>query len=282
MRPHRRLLLRGRRPLLGLALVTAVAACDSSPNLPLLTDPHEILTAAATSTAALGSLHLQLELAGRDNGGRGGQDQVRIQLEADIDMQRRNLTGRSQLTMGDAPGNAGTGEFVVVDGSTFTRDSTTPRWSMNENAGAGAHLPTNAEYLALIEAAVANGSAVLALADASPCGAGTCYHVSAALDANATWRLIAAPLVGDRTGVGSLPRGGMVPAPSTLEIYVDQKTRLLAGLTGSFAIATTGISFTITVSNHDLPIRIAPPQLLENPNQGGEFPPPPEPPSQGP
>lgn len=262
---------RRSRWLLGLAIVAAIAGCDSSPSLPLLTDPHEIVTATATSTAALGSLRVQVDLTGHDQGGRGGQDRVRIQLEADIDMQRRNLAGRAQLTMEDGVANAGAGEFVVVDGSTFTRESPTSRWWVNDDGGAGAHLPTNAEYVALLETAIAKGSAVLTLGEASPCGDGTCYHVTAALDREAAWQLIAAPLVGQRAGVGAAAPDEIVPSAATLEIYVDQKTRSLVGLTGSLSIATTEIAFSITFSNHDLPIRIAPPppELVDSNNMEG-------------
>lgn len=252
-----------------LVTVLAVGACDSAPDLPLLTDPHEIVTAAAASTAGLSTVHAQVDLTGR-NGGRGGQDLIRFLIEADVDLQGRNVAGRMQMTQGDPPPAAPeTAEFIVLDQAIFSRNGAAPRWfasSRNDD-----QLPTTAQYLALIERAIGNGSAVLTLADETSCGESTCYHVSAALDMGATWLLLVAPLVGRPADPAAAPPANMMPTPGALDIYVDQDTRLLAGLTGTFSVQGTDIGFSVTFSNHDLPIRIAPPppQLLENPNEGG-------------
>ena len=121
----------------------------------------------------------------------------------------------------------------------------------------------------MIETAITNGTAVLALADAVPCGGATCYHVTAALSREASWSLLVAPLVGGRHGRRP-PAPEMVPAPAALDIYVDQNTRSLAAVSGTFAIQGAAVTFSVTFSNHDLPIRIAapPPQLIESPDGG--------------
>ena len=262
--------------VIGAVAVVAgcVAACESAPVLPILTDPHEVVTAAAASSAALSSVHVQVDLAGR-NVEDPGQELIRYGLEADIDVQGRNVAGRSRMSRGEPPANVEASEFVVLNGTIFSRNGADPLWSVNDNDINGDHLPTTAAYLAMIETAIANGTAVLALADAVPCGDATCYHVRAELSREASWSLVVSPLVGGDTG-GDPPRPEMVPAPAALDIYVDQNTRLLTAMSGTFSIQGAAITFSATFSNHDLPIRIAapPPQLLENPDGGFQVDPP--------
>ncbi len=257
--------------VIGTAAVVAacLAGCELSEGLPILTDPHEIVTAAAASAAALGSVHVQIALTGRNTEDAGGE-QIRYVLEADIDVQGRNVAGRSQLSRVDIQANAETSEFVLVGGTIFSREGANPRWSANDDPGNGDHLPTNGAYLTMIETAISNRTAVLTLGAAVPCGGATCYHVTAGLSREASWALLVAPAAGQPAGVGDLPRPEMVPAPATIDIYVEQKTRTLAAVSGTFSIQGAEIAFSVTFSNHDLPIRIAPPppQLVDNPNGG--------------
>lgn len=264
-------------PVIGAAAIAAacLAGCDSSEGLPILTDPHEVVTAAAASTAALGTVHVQIDLAGRNEDGAGGE-QIRYAVQADIDVQGRNIAGRSQLTRDDNQANVEVSEFVFVGGTIFSRDGANPRWTANDDANNGGHLPTDGAYLTLIETAISNGSAALTLGEAVPCGSATCYHVTAVLSREASWALLVAPVVGQAAAGGDPPRPEMVPAPSTVDIYVEQKTRSLAALSGNFSVGGAVILFSVTFSNHDLPIRIAPPppQLVDNPNGGFRIDPP--------
>ena len=259
-----------RRTLVALLLAAlAIGACESAQDPPILTDPHEIVTAAAASTAALSTVHVQIDLTGT-NAGRGAQDVIRFLIETDVDVQRRNMAGRSQMTQGDPPAGApDTSEFIVLDRAIFSRNGDAPSWFMSDRGGD--QLPTTAAYLGLIQRAVGNGSAVLTLADETSCGPSTCYHVSAALNPQASWLLLAAPLVGRPADPAVAPPADMVPTPATLELYVDQKTRLLAGVEGTFSIQGTAVRFSVTFSNHDAPIRITapPPHLIDDPNEGG-------------
>jgi len=253
--------------LVATAVATAcLAGCESSEGLPILTDPHEIVTAAASSAAALGSVHVQIALTGTNNIGAGAE-QIRYALEADIDVQGRNVAGRSQLTR-DNQANAEAGEFVLAGGTIFSREGANPRWSANDDPGNGDHLPTNGDYLTTIETAIANRSAVLTLGAAVPCGDATCYHITVGLFREASWALLVAPVAGFPAGLGGLPPPDMVPAPATIDVYVEQKTRMLAAVSGTFSIQGAEIAFSVTFSNHDLPIRIAPPapQLVDNPD----------------
>ena len=265
-----------RAAVIGAVAVVAgcLAACESATALPILTDPHEVVTAAAVSSAALGSVHVQIELAGR-NVDDGGQEQ-RYALEADIDVQGRNVAGRSRMSRDDVAANVETSEFVVLNGTIFSRDGANPLWSLNDSDRNGDHLPTNAAYLTMIETAISDATAVLALADPVPCGAATCYHVTATLAREASWSLLVSPLVSADAGAVDLPRPEMVPGPATIDIYVVQSTRLLAAVSGTFSIQGAAISFSVTFSNHDLPIRIAPPppELVGNPDGGIRIDPP--------
>jgi hypothetical protein len=250
-------------------VVACLAGCESSEGLPILTDPHEVVTAAAAATAALGTVHVQINLSGRNEDGAGGE-QIRYALEADIDIQGRNVAGRSQLTRDDNQANVLTSEFVYVGGTIFSRDGADPRWSANEDPGNGDHLPTNGAYLAMIETAISNWSAVLTLGDAVPCGAATCYHVTAVLSREASWALLVAPVAGQAAVAGDPIPPEMMPAPATVDILVEQKTRSLAAVSGNFSVGRAVILFSVNCSNHDLPIRIAPPppQLVDDPNGG--------------
>lgn len=265
----------GRRPRVArrsrvalLVAVLTVGACDSAQDPPILTDPHEIVTAAAASTAALSTVHAQIDLTGT-NGGRA-EDLIRLRLETDIDVQERNVAGRLQMTQGDPPARAPeTSEFIILEQATFSRTGDAPSWFMSNRGGD--QVPTTAAYFGLIERAIGNGSAVLALADETSCGSSTCYHVSAALNPEASWLLLVAPLVGRPADPAVAPPADMVPTPATVELYVDQKTRLLAGVEGTFSIQGTAVAFSLSFSNHDAPIRITapPPHLIDDPNQGG-------------
>ena len=206
--------------------------------------------------------------------GAGGE-QIRYALEADIDVQGRNVAGRSQLTR-DNQANAETSEFVLVGGTIFSREGANPRWSANDDPGNGDHLPTNGDYLTMIETAIANRSAVLTLGAAVPCGAATCYHVTAALSREASWALLVAPAAGQPARVRR-PAGTGDGAGAGNDRHLRRaEDRTLAALSGTFSIQGAEIAFSVTFSNHDLPIRIAPPppQLVDDPNGGFQIDPP--------
>ena len=123
-----------RAAVIGAAVVAGcIAACESAPALPILSDPHEIVTAAAASSAALGTVHVQIDLGARNLDG-GGQEQIRFAMQADIDVQGRNVAGRTQLRRSDVQAEVETSEFVVLNGTIFSRDGADPLWSVNDDA----------------------------------------------------------------------------------------------------------------------------------------------------
>ena len=263
---------RGGAVALLLAVAGAAAACQSNESLPLLTDPHEIVTAAATSAAALGSVHVQIDLRGQNRDPVGGQEGIRFQIAADIDVQARNVGGRTIMTQDNGANSAETSEFILVGGKLFRHLTTDPRWTVANNGGGGDHLPSNAEYVDAIEQAVTNGSAVLTLADAVQCGESTCYHVTASLNEAATRDLLVAPLIGQPPTEGAVP--DFPVSAGQVDVFVDQATRTLSGLTIAFTVQQTAVSVSIAFSNHDVPIRIGHPplQLVDDLSGGGAQP----------
>ncbi len=251
-----------------MLVMAATGACQSTEPRPLLTDPQAIVAAAAASSASLATVHAQIDLRATDREAPRGQNEARILLEADIDVRGRAVAGRSRITLPGGEGNE-LSEFIQLDGTTFSRDEGAQQWSVH-SAG-GAHLPTTGAYVDLISRAMANGSATLALEEPVGCGERMCYHVAAALDLDATWRLLVGPIVGDSAGPDEAPRPDMVLVPATLELFVDQESTWLMGFTGSFGIQQSLVAVTVTFLNHDQPIRIAPPpaELLDGSDEGG-------------
>ena len=114
-------------------------------------------------------------------------------LEADIDIAAAGQRRRSGPgCRGRAARPTGAGEFVVVDGSTV-RARTARTAAMVRRTTAAMPATTcrrTPNTLRCIETPIAKGAAVLDAGRAFPCGDGTCYHVTAALDREASWQLI--------------------------------------------------------------------------------------------
>jgi hypothetical protein len=255
----------GRLAVLLLA-VTGAAGCGSPEPLPILDDPHEVVTAAGQSTAALGAVHARIELTITEIGAGGGPAQAL--LETDIDVQRRNVVGRSQY---NAVGRAESSEFVLLDGVIFSRRLPAAGWDTNPDPANGDHLPTNAGYLALLEGEIAAGRVGLQLGEPEPCAEATCYRVLVRLDSEAAWRLLLAPITGDRPDTPLADRTVRRVDEATMELFVDQATRRLVRLTTTFGADQVSIGATVTFSAHDAPVQIIAPPVnpLQPDNQGG-------------
>ncbi len=267
--------------LLAVLALVAPAACDSSTDgLPILTDPAEVLAAAASSTASLRTVHTRIDLSVAAAGGDIADRRLTVLIESDIDVQTRNVAGRARTRTQDDAERVDESEFVIVDGARFDRVPPAVRWLGMAEAG-GDHLPTTPEYVAAIDAAVQRGGIVLDLAEAEACGEATCYHLTVRLDELTTWQLLVGPLSGRTPIGGGPPEPELVPGPATVDIYVDRATRLLVGLTGAFSVAEASVAFSIAFSNHDAPLAIVapPPGLVDDGGglEGGAGPPQPAP-----
>jgi hypothetical protein len=243
----------------GLALLTltALGACQPTVNgKPLMTDPAEILMAGVRSTAALHSVHARLEMTiqGAPAQGFGGMVPAgRAAVDIDADLDSRNLAGRAVATFQGAPDM--TADVIVVSGTTFTKTQPDTRWTQMPNVGGPPQFPTNDQLAEAISSVLDTGSIDLQLFDAEPCGEATCYHVIAGLDA-ADLGLLLGPLLG--VGFGAGPRDINMP-PIALDLFVDQATGRLVSVHAAIASQGLSTAVTLTLSNYDAEVVIAPP-----------------------
>jgi len=240
-----------------IMLVTLACQPASEGGQPIMTDPGEIVMAGVNSTAALHAVHARFEVSF----GAGGGQQMGAQsiADVDIDLDTRNFATRSVSSGQGGPDQVS--DVINIGGRQFTRTPPDTRWMAFPNPGGQPAFPTNDEVVAAIASTVDSAHAVLQLADSEPCGEATCYHVIAELDAEATWQLLGALIMGG--AANEPPPAGFNLPPITLHVLVDQASRALVAV--NTAISMQGMSITIAVSltNHDVPVQIvAPPPAL--------------------
>ncbi len=239
-------MLRFPRSLLASATAASilVAACAGGQSAPELTDPTEILTAAAGQLAEATSVHVDLTADGSidlDLTGSGSGAPLELAdttASADLDISR----GDARLTFA-LPGVLGLrGEVIVVDGTAYAKTSLTgPLYQSMPLDEAGAALPSaspDAESMlaSLTDFLTQSGLDPVKGADVE-CGTTSCYVVTIALTPEGL-----SSLDGGDAGL-ALPSGLPIPIPDLgdvsldLVIQVEKPTRNLAGLTASI---TTG------------------------------------------
>ncbi len=263
------------RPIgtVGLAVLAVLAAvgCQSTSNggQPLLTDPAEVVMAGVRSTAALHAVHARFDIGSQLTGGQllGGPQQQftsRVTMDLDIDLDTRSLAGRSVMT-GIGPDQ--TSDVILVGGQQFSRNSPDTRWTQF-SLGQAMPFLTNEQVVELISAVVENGGAQLSLTEPEACGEATCYHAVVDLDPTATWQLIGSVFMGG-PAAGPPPAGAGIP-PITLHLLVDQSTRALIAVNTAISMQGNVTTLAVTLSNHDVPIQIAPPPpaLVDQMNNG--------------
>ena len=244
-----------------------VAACNSEPAAPELTDPTAILQAAATQTASATSFRLDLAADGEfslDLTGSG--------VGAPLSLADTTATGDVDIAGGDArltfalPGILGLrGELIAVDGTAWVKTTMTgPLYREVPLAGA---LPTDPV------ASPDTASMLDALADfleqpgLDPvkgedveCGTTTCYTVQIELTP------VELAALGEDGAELPIPSGLPIPMPDlgdfglAMTIRVEKATTHLAGLT---AVASAGeignVTAELTFSKWNEPVSITPP-----------------------
>ena len=229
-----------------LAAAALLAACGSEPQIPELTDPTEILTAAAASTAAATSVHIDATADGQVSLGLAGAT-APFELEgatatADIDL----AAGEGRATFA-LPGILGIrGEVIVVDGTAYARTSLSGAdyiavpigGAPGEPPGASGS-PVTASFLAALTQALARPELEPTKGADTDCGTNACYSVTIELTADEI-----ATLVGDGIGLDlPIPNDLPIPVPDLSSIagidatvLVDKGSGRLAGL--SLVVAT--------------------------------------------
>jgi hypothetical protein len=222
--------------VLGTIAVLAVA-CGGKPAASELTDPTAILQAAATTTAAAKTVHLDVTADGALN-----LDLMGTGSGTPLQLTGSTATGDVDLKGGDArvtfalPGILGLrGELIAVDGTGYLKTSLTgPQYRSMALGGGAVALPSGSPDTASMLSAL---STFLAKPELAPtkgadveCGGTTCYAITISL----TPEEIAA--LSKDTGSIALPSALPVPMPDLgdlgvdLTIQVEKDTTRLAGV----------------------------------------------------
>jgi hypothetical protein len=232
--------------------VLVLAGCQGRP-VTLLTDPDEILAAAATTAAAATSVHVDVAADGTvaiDLLGTGSATPIDLTdttLNADLDL--RSGTTKAAFA---APALIGlAGEVVVADAVYLKSTFTGPRYRKTPLDGPPqTPLKGLTDLLARADLAPTKG------ADAA-CPGGTCYTIDVKLDAAE---------LGELLGGVTPPAGLPVPMPDVsvstvdLTLHIEQTTTRLADATAEIDLGDSGtVSLQATFTKWNEPVQIDPP-----------------------
>jgi hypothetical protein len=252
---------RGRRRAIAAAMALALlVGCTPAGPTTLLTDPHDILVRAVRSTAALSyvRVHVDLGMSMAAFGAGVGGD-IRTTLDADVDLARRTMAGRTttQLPAGFGQGVNGqqVSEFISLSNAQFSRNAGAGRWTKMSMGGVGAPAgPTNAQIAAALEGLVTNNGVKLELGESASCTLGTCYHVTATVDGMVALQALAAAM-----GQPGGDTGGVVIPPLAFDLMIDQATGVLSELRFQSSIQGTNVQVAAALSNPDVVVQIVAP-----------------------
>ena len=261
-----------RRTAAIAALALSIVACGGTPPSPALTDPVDILAAAATGFAEARTVHVDVaadgELALDVTGTGNAAPVVLTDTTAALDLDLRGGDARATFAI---PGLLGLrGEVIALDGETFFKSTLTgaqyQRVSMGDAAeqlpdGATPDPSAVAEMVSGLREVLERPGVDPVLAQEVTCGSGSCYVVTLRLTPEEL-----AALGVDPSGV-PVPGGLPVPIPDVtdqtvdLAIRVDKSTTRLAGMTVGIAGGETGdltAELTFTDWDEDLSISAPP------------------------
>lgn len=236
-------------PLLAALML---AACQGQP-VTLLTDPNEILAAAATTAGSATSVRVDVAIDGTvaiDPLGTGSAAPIDLRdttLNADLDLQN----GKTKATFA-APALIGlAGEVIVADAVYLKSTLTGPKYQKTPIEGTPqSPLKGLTDLLARADLAPTKG------ADA-PCPGGTCYTLQIALDAAELGALL--------RGI-TLPSDLPLPIPDIavstvdLTLHIEQRTTRLADATATMDLGDAGdVTLQATFTKWNESIQIGPP-----------------------
>jgi hypothetical protein len=240
------------RTVAPLIAALLVAACQGQP-VALLTDPGQILAAAATTAAAASSVHIDLTAEGTvalDPLGTGAGAPIDLKgttVNADLDLQ--NATTRATFS---APAFIGlAGEVIVADAAYIKTTLSGPKFSVTP-------LPSEREppLKGLTDLLARTDHEPTKGADA-PCAGGTCYTLTVPLDAGD---------LGALTGGAAIPTDLPIAIPDVsdaavdLTLHVEQRTTRLADASAVIDLGDTGkVTLQATFTKWNEAVQIAPP-----------------------
>lgn len=242
-----------------LAIVSTVAAlifgaCQTAPAQPALTDPRQILAAAVTSASAASTVRIDASASGTVS-----LDLLGMGTPTPIDLSGTTATADLDLASGNvratfsAPNLLGlTGEFIVVDGTSYLKSTLTGALYQVGSVGSEEPVPSGearSTVLKGITDLLANPAFDPVKGDDAPCGNATCYRV----DLKLTAEDLAALGAGDLQAPTGLPIPVPIPdlsaATVDLTVLVTQDTTRLTGLNavadlgGGAGVATIELTF---------------------------------------
>jgi hypothetical protein len=236
-----------RRSLLALAVAVAfwAVACQGQP-VKLLTDPKEILVAAASTTAAATSVHLDLAVDGPiqfdplGTGAGAALDLKGTTASADLDLS----TNKLRATFASPQLMNASGELVALDDTVYLKSTLTgPNYLAQHGAPAGGGSAAPSVHpLAGLSALLSRSDLQPIKGDDVPCAGGTCYTVTLHL----TLDDLAA--LGGGTSGGPIPSLPALPIPlpslsdatADVVVHVEQVSTRLSGIDATLHLGDLG------------------------------------------
>lgn len=262
-----------RRSLVALVVAMAfgAVACQGQP-VKLLTDPKEILVAAASTTAAATSVHLDLavdgpiELDPLGTGTGAALDLKGTTASADLDLVGNKLraTFASPQLMNIS------GELIALDDNVYLKSTLTgPNYLAQPVApSGGSSAAPSGNPLAGLSDLLSRSDLKPVKGDDVPCAGGTCYTVTLHL----TLDDLAA--LGGGTAGGPIPSLPALPIPlpslsdatADVAIHVEQASTRLSGIDATLHLGDLGtphLVATFTKWNEAVTIAAPPPDQVQ-------------------
>jgi len=240
--------------LLGSLLVGACEPTDAA--LPRLTEPAEVLEEAIRTTAELEYVHARLDLAVTVPGDAGRMGYV---VDADIDLGRREFHAAVDGNLGII--GATRAQILVVGSDLYMRTEETGRWqrsSIAPGTDPRADVPPNPAIAVALRGLLEDPSIDAELTGVEACGGSQCYQLVATIAPDLIWRVVNGAVFGAPPDVDPGPVDPAIPAV-TLEIEVEEATRRLVSIATTIAVDATTADVRVTLSNHDLALRLVHP-----------------------
>jgi len=254
--------------LAALAATALLLACNANPGPSALTDPKEILKAAAANAATATSFHLDLTADGTitvdiTGTGVGGAPIKLTGTTAAVDV---DTAGRATHATFAIPGLLGlAGELIVKDGAAYYKTTLTgPQYKKQTTANSPIPSPDPSaipEMLKGLDDLLAKPGVDPAKGADVDCGGKSCATV--------TIQLTPEELKALNGGSDNVPIPSALPVPVPLDLTgasldltfrVERDTNRLAGLTAVLGLADGGkVTTDLTFSNWNGPVTISAP-----------------------